>query len=102
LGTSAPARAVGSDVFRPLIEIWQTLHDDPAKLKAWYSERRQAMLGGNKVEEYERIKASYNGSPNGADGVQHPEPGRPVPAGGSGELRTFHAETVSNGRPFAR
>jgi DNA adenine methylase len=67
LGTLAPAEAVGSDVFKPLIEIWQTLHADPARLKEWYAERRGAMLGGDKAAGYERIKASYNANPNGAD-----------------------------------
>lgn len=67
LGTLAPERAVGSDVFQPLIEIWQTLHDDPELLKRWYAERWQHMTEGDKLEEYERIKASYNAQPNAAD-----------------------------------
>ncbi len=67
LATLSPAKAVASDAFKPLIEIWKTLHDDPHKLKEWYAERREAMLSGNKVAEYERIKAAYNAKPNGAD-----------------------------------
>jgi DNA adenine methylase len=67
LGTLAPAKAVASDVFKPLMEIWQTLHDDPDRLKRWYADRWRAMMAGNKVEEYERIKAAYNAQPNGAD-----------------------------------
>ena len=67
LGTLHPKRAVGSDTFAPLIEIWQTLQADPARLKRWYTERYSRMMGGDKVEEYERIKASYNKKPNGAD-----------------------------------
>lgn len=67
LGTLAPPQAVGSDAFPPLIEIWQALHDDPATLKQWYAERWHALMSGDKVEEYERIKASYNAKPNGAD-----------------------------------
>ena len=67
LATLAPAKAVGSDVFKPLMEIWQALHDEPARLKAWYAERRQAMTAGDKVVEYENIKASYNANPNAAD-----------------------------------
>lgn len=67
LATLAPERGVGSDVFRPLIEIWWTLKDDPETLKQWYAERWYAMTSGEKVPEYERIKASYNVSPNGAD-----------------------------------
>lgn len=71
LGTLAPARAVGSDIFAPLIEIWQTLHQDPDLLKEWYQERwirmAEATAQGKKVEAYKRIKASYNANPNGPD-----------------------------------
>lgn len=67
LGTLQPAKAVGSDVFPPLIEIWRKLHDDPSTLKRWYHERWTAMAQGDKVAVYERTKASYNTEPNGAD-----------------------------------
>jgi DNA adenine methylase len=67
LATLAPARAVGSDVFPPLVEIWQTLHDDPAKLTQWYSDRWHNMMNGDKITEYEKVKASYNAGPNAAD-----------------------------------
>ena len=67
LGTLAPQKAIASDIFRPLMEIWQTLHDNPTLLKQWYAERWQQMVSGDKVEEYERIKAAYNVRPNGAD-----------------------------------
>jgi len=67
LATLAPDKGIGSDSFRPLMEIWQTLHDNPELLKQWYAERWQAMMRGGKVEQYERIKASYNANPNGAD-----------------------------------
>ncbi len=67
LGTLAPTNAVASDSFKPLIEIWQTLHAAPETLKRWYAERWHAMMSGDKIEEYERIKASYNANPNGAD-----------------------------------
>lgn len=67
LGTLAPARAVGSDVFGPLIEIWQTLHSAPEKLKFWYQERWERMKAGNKVDVYAEILKSYNSDPNGAD-----------------------------------
>lgn len=67
LATLAPQRALASDAFEPLIEIWRTLHDDVDLLIQWYSDRRQAMMEGDKVAEYEKIKASYNRKPNGAD-----------------------------------
>ena len=67
LATLAPAKAVGSDLFKPLIEIWQTLHRSPMLLKQWYADRWHAMMSGEKVVEYERIKTSYNDNPNAAD-----------------------------------
>lgn len=67
LATLAPERALGSDNFKPLIEIWQTLKDDPEMLKDWYAERWHTMMNGEKVGEYESVKASYNARPNGAD-----------------------------------
>lgn len=67
LATLQPKCAIGSDTFKPLVEIWQTLHSDPDTLKRWYAERHSQMMSGEKVKEYERIKASYNRHPNGAD-----------------------------------
>ncbi|NIA21207.1 MAG: Dam family site-specific DNA-(adenine-N6)-methyltransferase [Anaerolineaceae bacterium] len=67
LATLAPAKAVGSDCFPPLMEIWATLQLAPELLKEWYAERWNLFMSGNPQEEYERIKASYNVQPNGAD-----------------------------------
>jgi len=67
LGTLEPERAIASDIFKPLVEIWQTLHTAPETLKMWYEQRWLALTNGNKVEEYEKIKAAYNAQPNGAD-----------------------------------
>lgn len=67
LGVLAPAKAQASDSFKPLIGIWQTLKDEPETLKRWYRERWERSHHGDKVEEYEKIKASYNSSANAAD-----------------------------------
>lgn len=67
LGTLAPQNAVASDIFKPLIEIWQTLKNNPKLLIEWYSQRWKKIENGDKKEEYEKIKASYNYYPNGAD-----------------------------------
>lgn len=67
LGTLAPRDAVGSDVFQPLMEIWQTLKRDPEKVKNWYRKRWEIANGRKKKQGYEKIKTSYNSSPNGAD-----------------------------------
>jgi len=62
-----PARAVGSDIYAPLIEIWTTLSTAPETLKHWYSERWEAFQAGDRVAVYEEIKARFNAAPNGAD-----------------------------------
>lgn len=67
VATLAPEKAVGSDSFKPLMEIWQALRNDPHKLKQWYDQRWNATMNGDKVTEYEKVKASYNTNPNGAD-----------------------------------
>jgi DNA adenine methylase len=67
LATLAPKRAVGSDSFHLLIEIWRTLVSDPELLKKWYAERYREMAANGKGKAYERIKARYNARPNGAD-----------------------------------
>jgi DNA adenine methylase len=66
LATLAPARAVASDNFAPLMEIWRTLQSAPDTLKQWYADR-YARIGNDKVKCYETVKASYNAKPNGAD-----------------------------------
>lgn len=68
LATLMPERAVASDSFGPLMEIWQALHADPARLKSWYAERWERMTSSSdRVAAYEAVKASYNAAPNGAD-----------------------------------
>jgi DNA adenine methylase len=67
LATLAPQRGFASDSFRPLVEIWQAVTNDPAEVKRWYADRWELFHDGNRTEQYERIKASYNSRPNGAD-----------------------------------
>jgi len=67
LGTLAPECAIGSDVLSPLIEIWKTLRESPDTLKEWYYDRWSKFSRDDRVEQYERIKKTYNESPNGAD-----------------------------------
>ena len=49
LGVLAPKRAVASDAFGPLIEIWQTLHDDKELLKQQYADRYALVAKWGKV-----------------------------------------------------
>ena len=67
LATISPKHGVGSDIFPPLMEIWNTLQNNPTTLKRWYQERYEKMSSGDKKDAYETIKASYNNKPNGAD-----------------------------------
>jgi DNA adenine methylase len=67
LGTLAPEKGVGSDNFKPLIEIWQALRHRPEWLKKCYADRWHTVTRGEKVCEYEKIKARYNAAPNGPD-----------------------------------
>lgn len=67
LATLAPREAHATDVFAPLVEIWSALHDAPRTLKRWYSQRRDCLNLEDKKSVYERVRSSYNASPNGAD-----------------------------------
>ncbi|MFK7824825.1 MAG: DNA adenine methylase [Oligoflexales bacterium] len=67
LATLSPNSAVASDIFLPLVEIWNALTEDPEVLKDWYAKRWEQVMLGDKKVGYEKIKASYNKNPNGAD-----------------------------------
>ena len=67
LATLAPSQGLGSDTFRPLIEIWQTLKNFPELMIDWYADRCNKLIKGDKVKIYQKIKESYNSNPNAAD-----------------------------------
>lgn len=67
LATLEPKIALASDAFPPLMDIWNTLKNNPEELKEWYRSRWEIAHGENKKEGYEKIKASYNKNPNAAD-----------------------------------
>ena len=67
LATLAPQPAVGSDVFGPLVSIFQVLQQDPERLKQWYTDRWSMISEIGKQEAYERVRVSYNAKPNAAD-----------------------------------
>ena len=67
LATLVPDMAVGSDVFKPLAEIWKALKERPDELKRWYTERWEQTKTEPKEVVYEKVKASFNSGPNGPD-----------------------------------
>jgi len=67
LGALAPTRGFASDAFKPLMEIWLALKNSPELLKQWYADRWRFMEEHGKMEAYDKILASFNAHPNGAD-----------------------------------
>jgi DNA adenine methylase len=67
LGTLAPERGIASDIFKPLVEIWEQLSANPEALVAWYRDRWNLIEQMGKEAAYEYVKASYNDKANGAD-----------------------------------
>ncbi len=67
LAALQPPRAVATDVFPSLIEIWQTLRNNRQQLVDWYRERYRLYTSLPKPEGYELIRDSYNRTANGAD-----------------------------------
>jgi len=67
MATVAPQQGIGSDVFKPLIEIWQKLKENPYELIEWYALRRNRIENEDPVQVYEDVKASFNFNHNGAD-----------------------------------
>ena len=67
LGTLAYKNSIGSDIFKPLVDIWIALRENPETLKEWYKERWNYFNANERNEAYENIKKSYNNNPNGPD-----------------------------------
>jgi len=67
LGVLSPERAIASDGFLPLMEIWRSLPSGKEQLKRNYADRYALIASLGKKRAYEHILESYNTRPNGAD-----------------------------------
>ena len=67
LAALSPIKAEGSDIFGPLIDIWQTLRFDPEQLKRWYAKRHLSSETNSKLVAYKEAQQAYLQMPNGAD-----------------------------------
>jgi DNA adenine methylase len=67
LGVLAPPRAVASDGYLPLMEIWRNLREDKERLKRHYAERHALIATLGKRGAYAHVLRGYNARPNGAD-----------------------------------
>lgn len=65
LATLAPKKAFASNVFPPLMKIWQTLRKSPATLKRWYAERRASSTRGANKKDTRRSRLPTTRSPAG-------------------------------------
>lgn len=69
IGSLNPKKAIASDIFPALMDIWTTLSSDKELLKEWYKDRYNLIEVLGKKEAYNKILSSYNKNPNGADFV---------------------------------
>lgn len=67
LATVAPDAGIGSDTFKPLMQIWKKLSEDPARLVDWYAANRNRIGKETKEEVYNSVLSAYNKHPNGKD-----------------------------------
>lgn len=67
MATLSPSSGVGSDIYKPLIEIWDTLKNDPNLLVEWYKERVERIGNESKKEVYDSVLETFNKNNNGAD-----------------------------------
>lgn len=67
LATLSPQKAIASDSFLSLIQIFQTLKLSPDQLISWYSDRYQLIAEKGKKDAYETVKSKFNKNPNPAD-----------------------------------
>ena len=67
LATLRPARALASDSFAPLMDIWSGVASEPDRVVRWYADRWERFASGDRNAVYDEILRSYNKSPNAAD-----------------------------------
>lgn len=69
LATLGHTKMVGSDIYGPLIEIWQCLASNPDQLTQWYESRWMECHEGDPKQGYQIVLERFNRKPNGADFV---------------------------------
>ena len=66
LGAMAPKKGLAGDALKPLIEVWQILQKNPARLYEHYAKTHREFLL-NPKKTYTEVLNSYNKSPNPLD-----------------------------------
>jgi DNA adenine methylase len=67
LATLAPHKGTASDVFKPLIDLWQLVKHSPDSVIDYWKEACKEFHNGNKSGAYSFYQAKFNKEPNGLD-----------------------------------
>jgi DNA adenine methylase len=67
IGTLAPVKGIAGDTNKPLVDLWNTVINDPQQVSKWYSQRFNLMDYHGRENTYDKVRSSYNNVPNPAD-----------------------------------
>jgi len=67
LATLAPQRGVASDIFKPLVDLWLMVKNEPDVVVKYWRQAFDGLCNGNKAEAYAFYQRKFNKSPNGLD-----------------------------------
>jgi DNA adenine methylase len=67
LATLAPCKGIASDIFKPLVDLWQLVKNNPDAVSNYWKEACKDFHSGNKSEAYSYYQAEFNKNPNGLD-----------------------------------
>lgn len=67
LATLAPQKGIASDVFKPLVDLWQLVKQSPDSVINYWKEACVGFHNGNKSATYLFYQTKFNKSPNGLD-----------------------------------
>lgn len=67
LATLAPQKGIASDVFKPLVDLWQLVKQSPDSVINYWKEACVGFHNGNKSATYSFYQTKFNKAPNGLD-----------------------------------
>lgn len=67
LATLAPQKGIASDIYKPLVELWKLVKNDPKVVIKYWEEAFEGLYNGQKSEAYSFYQKKFNSSPNGLD-----------------------------------
>lgn len=67
LATLSPHEGIASDIFKPLIDLWLLVKNNPDTVISYWNEAYEGFHNGNKADTYSFYQEKFNKSPNGLD-----------------------------------